>query len=281
MSDPPDRPLERAVLTLLRPLARLLLKRGLAYGEFAELAKRAFVESARRDFGVAGRKTSVSRVAVLTGLTRKEARRLLDAEPTPEEEPPRRRINRAARVLSAWVRERAYRDGRGAPASLPFDGPAEPTFSGLVAQHGGDVTPRAVLDELIRVGAVVRLKNGRLRPVERSYVPQTDEAAKLAILGTDVADLVATIDHNLDARPGETFFQRKVAYDDLPAAYLPELNRRVRREAQTLLERFDAEMARHDRDVAGGSEREARDPSDRRRAMVGIYYFEDEVDDDA
>jgi hypothetical protein len=56
-------PLERAIIALLRPLVRLVLKRGVAFGQFAELTKQAYVEVARRDFGVPGRKLSVSRVA--------------------------------------------------------------------------------------------------------------------------------------------------------------------------------------------------------------------------
>ena len=71
------------------PLARLVLKRGLAFGQFAELAKQAYVEVAKRDFAVPGRKMTVSRVAVLTGLTRKEARRLLKEEPPADTKNPR------------------------------------------------------------------------------------------------------------------------------------------------------------------------------------------------
>lgn len=287
MSDSSSTPIERAITALLRPLVRLMLKRGVAFGQFAELAKQAFVDVARRDFVVPGRKMTVSRVAVLTGLTRKEAKRLLDEDRAPDSGGSRRRINRAARVLSAWVQDEQYHDGRGAPASLEFEAEEGPTFARLVAEHGGDVTPRAVLDELLRVGAVRRIKDGRLRPVERVYVPHADEGEKLAILGTDVGDLIASIDHNLDAPIGETFYQRKVAYDNLPPEYLEELRDLVRRDAQALLERFDADMAAHDRDVrpprrgrSQPKDKQAETESARRRAMVGIYYFEDEADDD-
>ncbi len=72
---------------------------------------------------------------------------------------PRRKVNRAARVVSAWVGDQKYRDSRGRPASLPFENASAAilqteSFSSLVAEHSGDMTPRAVLDELIRVGAV-------------------------------------------------------------------------------------------------------------------------------
>jgi len=280
VSESTSKALEQAVVTLLRPLVRLVLKRGMAYGQFAELVKRAYVESARTDFGVPGRKLTISRVAVLTGLTRKEASRLMQEEESGPEPGARRRINRAARVVTAWIDDPTYRDGRGGPASLPFESESGPSFSSLVADHGADVTPRAVLDELLRVGAVDRLKDGRLRLVERAYIPQADEAGKLEILGTDVADLVASIEHNLDPEGGKPFFQRKVAYDNLPGDYLSRLRALLERKGQRLLEELNEDMARHDRDVVGESDgTAASDADDRHRAMIGIYYYERENDE--
>lgn len=268
--------LERAVVALLRPLVRLVLKRGMAFGQFAELVKHAYVEAAEEDFTVPGRKLTISRVAVLTGLTRKEASRLMQEEPPVSESQARRRVNRAARVVSAWAVDPAFQDASGNPLDLPFDAQEGQTFARLVAQHGADVPPRAVLDELIRVGAVVRHEDGLIHLVERAYIPAGDEAAKLEILGTDVADLIASIEHNLDPPDGIRYFQRKVAYDNLPPEYLPALRELLARKGQALLEDLNDDMARHDRDLSGEV---VEGP--RRRAMVGIYYFEDETDDDA
>ncbi len=262
--------LERAVLALLAPLVRLLLKRGVSCGEFFALAKRAYVDVAQRDFQLAGRKQSTSRIALLTGLTRKEVSRLTAETSASHSSHDRARVNRAARVLSAWVQEPAFADGRKQPRSLSFEDGTGVDFSGLVRKHAGDVPPRAILDELLRVGAVRRLKDGRIRPLERAYVPATDEAEKLAILGTDVADLVASIEHNLDGGGDEPFYQRKVAYDALPSETLPSLRKLVRRDAQKLLERLDREMSRRDTDLPPGA-----DQPPLRRAMVGIYYFEE------
>jgi len=269
--------LERALRTLLTPLARLALKRGLAFGEMAELLKQAYVEAAQRHFDVEGRKGSISRIAVLTGLTRKEASRLTSSDVTQAERSDRGRVNRAARVLAAWVREPEFLDGRGAPASLPFESETGPSIRSIVREHGADVTPRTVIEELVRVGAVRELKDGRFRPVERSYVPQSDETEKIAILGSDVADLISAIDHNLDGDVEEPFFQRKVAYDNLPPGYMAKLRALVRRDAQSLIETLDADMARYDLDMNP----EAADGDDdgvARRAMVGIYYYEEDRD---
>ncbi len=278
VSNASSQALERAVVALMRPLVRLVLKRGMAFGQFAELVKRAYVEAAEEDFAVPGRKLTISRVAVLTGLTRKEASRLMQEEPAVSESQARRRVNRAARVVSAWAVDPAFQDAQGVPLELPFDsgGSDEPSFSRLVAHHGADVPPRAVLDELMRVGAVGRRDDGRIHLVERAYIPAGDEAAKLDILGTDVADLIAAIEHNLEPEVAVRYFQRKVAYDNLPADYLPELRALLAERGQALLETLNEDMARHDRDLGA-----VTSDAPRRRAMVGIYYFEDENDDEA
>ncbi len=178
-------------------------------------------------------------------------------------------------MVSAWAVDAGFRDSDGGPVDLPFDASEGPTFARLVALHGADVPPRAVLDELLRVGAVVRQEDGRIHLVERAYIPAGDEAAKLDILGTDVADLIASIEHNLDPDAPARFFQRKVAYDNLPADYLPALRELLAQKGQGLLEALNEDMGRHDRDLGG----EAGE-GPRRRAMVGIYYFEDETDDE-
>ena len=263
-------PIDSALRTLLEPLVRLLLKRGVSCGDFFTLIKRVYVDVAEREFQVEGRKQSTSRISLLTGLTRKEVSKLVgesDAERTGHD---RARVNRAARVLSGWVQDPDFANGQGTPASLPFDSDAGPSFSSLVRRHGGDVPPRAVLDELVRVGAVGRLKDGRIRAIERAYVPVADEAEKLVILGTDVADLISAIDHNLSDDSPEPFYQRKVAYDSLPADSLPALRKLVRRDAQRLLERLDREMAERDTDV-----NTTASDAPNKRAMVGIYYFEE------
>ena len=78
----------RSVMKILRPLARILLKNGVSYGVFTDLARKAFVTVATDDYGTRGRKASVSKVAILTGLSRKAVKQLRDiylnmAEVTP------------------------------------------------------------------------------------------------------------------------------------------------------------------------------------------------------
>ena len=93
----------------------------------------------------------------------------------------------------------------------------------------------------------------------------------MGILGTDVADLIATLDWNLRAAPGETYYQRKVQYDNLPSEVIPELHTLTRERAQALIEQLDLWMAARDRDANPTVQ-----GTGRKRAMLGIYYFEED-----
>ncbi len=259
-----------ALFRMLRPLVRMLLRNGIAYGTFSEVVKQVYVEIADEEFGIAGRKQSDSRVSLMTGLTRKEVKRIKELD-TPREEVTARQYNRAARIISGWTQDPRFLDGAGMPLHLPLettDKEAQ-SFDGLVKAFGADIPTRAVLDELLRVGAVARLPDSRIQLLTYAYVPRGDDAAKMAILGDDVALLIRTIDHNL-GQADEARFQRKVAYDNLPEEAIPHFRALSARKGQALLEEMDRWLARHDRDRNPGV-----GGTGRVYAGLGIYYFEE------
>lgn len=256
-----------AVLMLLRPLCRLLLRYQVPFAVFEELAKHVYVQTAMEDFGIPGKKPTLSRASILTGLTRKDVQRLV-AEPEPLRAVSQEGYNRAARVLTGWARDPDFRSDDGSPAALdPQDGPA--SFAELVRRHSGDMPARAVLDELLRVGAVRRREDQRLELVTRAYIPQGGEVEKLGILGSDVGDLIATIDHNLQHGGTDARYQRKVMYRSVPADIRPAFRALSASQSQALLERLDVWLSEHD------SEPDPRQPGEQRvRLGLGIYYFE-------
>ncbi|MDH5221716.1 MAG: DUF6502 family protein [Betaproteobacteria bacterium] len=268
--------LAAALRRLLGPLVRVLLRNGFSYKAFSDVARAVFVEVGMRDFGIPGKKQTVSRVAVLTGLSRKEVQRILAARArTGEGGEQRERYNRAARVIAGWVRDREFADNQGEPAALAAEGPGA-SFAALVRRHSGDVPSRAVLDELLRVGAVQRQEDGRIRLRERAYVPSGSELDKLDILGADAADLIATIDHNLRAGASDPRFQRKVMYDNVPRQSAAAFRALSAERAQQLIEAMDQWLSQHDRD---------RNPAvhgaGRVRVGLGIYYFEETLQQDS
>jgi hypothetical protein len=138
------------------------------------------------------------------------------------------RYNRAARVVAGWVRDKDFSDAAGNPKALALqdgESPKRASFADLVRRFSGDIPFRAVLDELLRVGVVEKLGDSTVELKTRAYVPESGDADMLTILGTDVADLVATIDHNLQRDGSDPFFQRKVMYDNVPVETLEEFRR--------------------------------------------------------
>ena len=59
MQDTTQQQILGAFLIVLRPIARILLRFGIGFREFAEISKTAFVEVATSDFGIRGRPTNI------------------------------------------------------------------------------------------------------------------------------------------------------------------------------------------------------------------------------
>ena len=266
-----SRGLAAATLQILRPLVRILLRNSVSHQTFAELAKQAYVDVANAEFPIHGKKQTVSRISILTGLTRKEVQRLLQS-PVDTQTEPGEEYHRATRVITGWVRDPDFGDGKGHPFPLRMEG-THTSFSELVKRYSGDIPVRAMLDELARVGAVKLLKDGRICLLSRGYVPQKGRAEKLTILGSDTADLIATIDHNLYVKPTAPRFQRKVMYDNVPLEAAKEFQVLAAAQAQELLEAIDRWLSHRDRDVNPSSK-----GTGRMRIGLGVYHFEERLE---
>ena len=265
-----------ALERVLRPLFRIVLRNNMSFKAFLDIAKHTYVQVAASEFRIPGKKQSVSRIALLSGLTRKEVQRLLDAPAANDENSEAgERYNRAARVVAGWVRDKDFCDATGHPKVLALqDGGGEnrASFAELVRRFSGDIPFRAVLDELLRVGVVEKFDDGNVHLKTRAYVPESGDTDKLNILGTDVSDLVATIDHNLQHGAADPFFQRKVMYDNVPTEALEEFRRLSGSQAQALLERLDKWLSQHDRDAHPETT-----GTGQMRTGIGIYYFEEKM----
>ncbi len=262
--------LAAALRHLLRPLVRLMLRHGMAFSEFAGIAKSVYVEAAREDFALPGKKPTDSRVAILTGLTRKEVKVLQHARG--ETAAPLGNANRATRVLSGWYQDPDFTGRDGQPKVLPLDGRGV-SFTALVRRYSGDMPPRALLEELKRVRAVVVDDLGRVHVLSRAYLPQVGDVEGLRMLGTAVHDLAATIDYNLTREAEDSpRFQRTLFAERVPLKAIPVLRRMVAERAQRFLEALDDWLTAHEVIGAKGADAEHT------RTGVGIYFFQDKDD---
>ncbi|HLZ33176.1 MAG TPA: DUF6502 family protein [Nitrospira sp.] len=266
--------LSSATSRLLYPLVRMFLRNGKGARSLYDLVKQVYVQLAKEEFGIGGKKATVSRIAILTGLTRKEVKALL-AERRPGDGSMEEEYNRAARVIAGWLKDPRFGDGRGHPAPLPLGG-KRGSFAALVKIYSGDIPVRAMLDELLHIGAVQVMKDDRICLRSRGYIPQKNTPEKLSILGTDTADLIATIDHNIYVNPKHPRFQRKVMYDNVPVEAAQEFQAIVAARGQELLEDLDRWLSHRDRDVNPSTR-----GTGRVRLGVGLYHFEERLEDES
>jgi len=255
---------------LLRPIVHVLLRCGVTWREFAELAKTTYVEVATRQFGKRGRPTNVSRTSVLTGLSRRDVRRQRErVEGVPP--PAGGYTTKASLVLSAWHLDPDFLDNKGRPARLPLEG-AQKSFSALVHRcAGGDVPTSTLLKELVAAGAVRERSDGRLEVLQRNYIPHPMDEQLIRLWGSVIADIGTTYVHNLVKAPKQQpRFERAAVNDQIDPRVLPEFRKFLEQEGQAFLERVDAWLTAHQ--LPPGADAEAK----RVRIGVGAYHIQDE-----
>jgi uncharacterized protein DUF6502 len=226
----------------LKPLVRMLLKHGVMHREFVELSKQVYVEIARDEYGIRGRPTNVARMALLTGMDRKEITRVkarLERQPDQSSSSDQQGQDRITRVLSGWHQDRDFTGAGGKPVALPIEGPS-PSFAALVKRYGGDVPASTILRELKRTGTA-RVADDTVHVLRRNYRLDTVDAAALARAGSVLRDIGQTVTHNLyrSARD-ESRFEARATNVQIPASALPAYRKFVYAEGQAFLEKVDA-----------------------------------------
>ncbi len=267
--------LKKSVTKVLKPLVRLLLRHGISQAEFSDWTRQAYVDEASAHFGVDGKPPTLSRIAVVTGINRKEVKRLLATADSAHTQPARH--NRAARVVAAWMRDEEFLDAQGQPIPLAYGTPGE-GFNWLVKKHSGDVPARAVLDELERTGTVNRDNADIVTLASHGYIPFASEEAMLTLFGESASDLLKTIEHNLVHEPSESRLQLSVVYDNVSNEDVTSFKSLSREGVMALLKDLDRFLASRDRDTSNTPSSDSN--TDRYRTGLGIYFIQDRIDED-
>lgn len=200
---------------IFAPLARLLVARGLPFPELVERMKVHYVHAA---LGLAGDRTTDSRIAVMTGLQRRDVLRLRGQEIKD------RRPNPLARLVALWQTGADWsKDGQALP--LPRSGPG-PSFETLTQAIRRDVHPRTLLDTLLAAGTVALSEDGQtVQLLQTSYQPLAGSEDQLAYLARNLGDHAQAAAENVQgAHPPH--FERAVHYSGLNKAQVYALSER-------------------------------------------------------
>jgi hypothetical protein len=256
----------------LNPVVYVLLRCGLTWREFSDLAKASYVEVATSRFGKRGRPTNVSRTAILTGMTRRDVRLIRERLAAMTTAPALPYASKASQILTTWHLEPRFQDKKGRAARLRLEGPGA-TFEELLKQCGaGDVRPSTVLKELVNAGVVRQGKDGRLQALARNYIPQAMDEQIVRLWGTVLGDVANVYVHNMSRGPRTpTRFERAAKNERIPVAAEAAFRKFLEREGQAFLERVDAWLTEHQ---AADGRHGSDTPTTRMGA--GLYQIQDD-----
>ncbi len=261
----PSPALLAALRRALAPLVRLLIARAIPFPAAAEILKDLYVDVANRDFPVDGKPQTDSRIHLLTGVHRKDVRRLRATSPADLATP--KRVSLATQIISRWTTESVYRDDAGVPRLLPRAS-AEPevvSFESLVRSLNTDIRPRVVLDELVRLGVVELAADDHVCLRADAFVPESGSDELAFFFGRNLHDHAAAAVHNLLG--GEPrFLERSVAYNHLPEEAVEELATLARQLGMAALQQVNARAMTLQKERSGT-------PGADRRINFGLYFF--------
>lgn len=260
----PPRSLVRALRRVLRPLVRLLLAHQITYPFLANLLKTVYVELAESELAIPDKPQTISRLSLLTGIHRKDVKRLRE-EPLDDDAPPPV-VSLGAQLVARWTAVEEFLDENDHPRPLArLPGSAlQPGFDELVASVSKDIRARAVLDEWLRLGIVHVDADDCVRLNTEAFVPESGFDEKADFFGRNLHDHVATLAHNLTGA-GPPLLERSVYYDELTPASVDEL-------AQLAEEKGMEALQALNRRALALQNRDAGDAAARERMHLGLYF---------
>jgi hypothetical protein len=263
-----------ALRLLLRPLARLLIRAGIRFEEFAALVRGVYVESAIRDgTGSPGIPTR-ERIVAVTGIARRQVDYYIDNEGMlPTADPTLAAV--LMEVLHKWHTNPNYAGPYGIPLELEFAGPVDRSFCSLVALVDPKVNADTALEELLRLGVVIPSGDTHFRVVSRTLMmPDPTSTQLIEHLGKTLPRLAATLEYNMDPRHPNKRLERYVTADGgLPVELVPQFEEHVRTRAADLLVDLDNWLAPYASDEA--------EASDRMETGVNVFLYADPPVQDA
>jgi hypothetical protein len=267
---PPDMLLS-AARRLLRPLVRLLMRNGITFPVLADSVRALFIDIAATELLVEPKARTDSRISLLTGVHRKEIRRLRTSSRGNADTP--RIVTFASQVIARWLGSPEYQDEAGAARPLArskgMGGPV--SFDDLIASVTTDVRPRAVLDDWLSQGLVSLDDQDRVHLETTAYIPRRGGREQLFYFGRNLHDHIAAAAANIGAAGSAPFVDRSLHYDRLPLAAADRLETFARAAAARAL----IETNRLALELAEQAD-QASPPPASRRVNFGIYIYSDD-----
>lgn len=254
---------------VLAPVVRVMLAHEITLPMAIELLKRVFVEVAERDFKLDQKASTDSRISLITGVHRKDVKRLRELPDVQTNLPPK--ISLSSQIVAAWLTAPEWLDTHGQPLPLTRFGSADgkATFEALVASISQDIRPRSVLDEWLRLGVVTINENDEVVLVSNAFVPKDGLKEKLAYYGHNLGDHAAAAADNVLTQ-NSPWFERSVHHNGLSEEQIEQLRGRAAELGMQILTSLHT-MAEAEHETT--AEETGNGAGHSRRFTCGVYFY--------
>jgi hypothetical protein len=256
---------------LLRPIVRFMLRHGVTWREFSEFSKETYVDVARQAYGIDGRPTNNSRVAMLTGLSRRDVSKVRDSILDEDASGVSRGGNRMAQILTGWHVDPEFVGEDGQPKDLQMTGPSG-SLSSLLKRYAGDLPHGAIRKEMRQRGLLRELDNGDVRVLKRDFVYTDLDPEMVRQMGVALHDHAATLEHNLnDEREAAARFEGLADNISVSVTAVAAFQDYLEERGLDFLKEVDAWLSNHEVD----DPEDASEP--KVRLGVGVYLIRDKI----
>jgi Family of unknown function (DUF6502) len=255
-----------ALKHVFRPFVKLMLANNLSYTFAIDLIKTLFVEVADQDFAIDDKRQTDSRISLMSGVHRKDVRRLRELQPNVEDVMPGN-VSLGSQLIALWNANPAYTDKEGIPKPLPrfASDNADASFESMVRSLSTDIHPRAVLDEWLRLGVAKLDENNFVHLTTDMFITQEGFDEKVFYFGHNLHDhAAAAVSNVVGQRPG--FFERCVHYDELSQQSVMAIADFAQKQGMKALRGVNAVA-----DEAATSDKSANNAN--MRMTYGVYFY--------
>lgn len=257
--------LVKAVTLLCKPLIRLLIEKGVTFPQFRELMKTLYVDVANEHFSLDNKQPSDSRIFVLTGVHRKDIKRIRELAEQ-DELPITSSASLSGEIVARWTSMAEYLDEKGKPRQLlRTEKDNQPGFDQLVSSVSKDVRPKVVLDEWLRLN-MVSIKGDYVALSRSAFVSNKEFNDMAYYLGHNVHDHLASCVNNILVND-DPMIERSVYYASLTEKSVNKLRSIANKKGNELLQHlnkqaiklYDADKLKEDANY---------------RMRLGVYWFQ-------
>ncbi len=258
----------KAVSWLCKPLIHLLISNGITFPQFRDLLKGLYVNVAEQDLLCKGKDVSDSRLFILTGVHRKDIKRLRQMS-ADENLQISQTSSLGGAIVARWLDVADFLDDKGEPRCLSRNSKNDLAgFEQLVTEVSKDVRPRAILDEWLHSGIVSINEQDEICLNQKAFVPSKNFNDQSFYLARNVHDHIAACENNmLSTNP--PMLERSVYYSSLTPESVQKLKNMTQKEGADLLQKINHEAMQLQK------QDETKEEANQ-RMRFGCYWYDEE-----